>query len=76
MPKLKPTDWEIQAKIFETSVAPSCAGLSHLVYDHPEAKRPVIIPKYGEVPVTVIRTNMRTVSMSRDQYFKLLQEVL
>jgi predicted RNA binding protein YcfA (HicA-like mRNA interferase family) len=47
---------------------------SHLVYDHPKARRPVIIPKYEEVPVTVIRTNMRTVGMTREEYFKLLKD--
>jgi predicted RNA binding protein YcfA (HicA-like mRNA interferase family) len=46
---------------------------SHLIYDHPQARRPVIIPKYEEVPVTIIRTNMRTVEMSREEYFGLLQ---
>ena len=49
-------------------------GESHLVYDHPKAKRPVIIPKYEEVPVTVIRTNMRTVGMTREDYFKLVKD--
>ena len=45
----------------------------HLVYDHPKAKRPVIIPKYDKVPVTVIKTNMSTVGMSREEYFALLE---
>lgn len=44
----------------------------HLVYDHPNARRPVVIPKYDEVPVTVIKTKMNTVGMSREEYFALL----
>lgn len=47
---------------------------SHLIYDHPQAKRPVVIPKYEAVPVTVIRTNMRTVGMTRAEYFRLLRD--
>ncbi|MSQ15696.1 MAG: type II toxin-antitoxin system HicA family toxin [Dehalococcoidia bacterium] len=44
----------------------------HIIYEHPGARRPVVIPRYNEVPVTIILNNMRTVGMSRDQYFELL----
>ena len=39
----------------------------------PGIRRPVMIP--GEVPVTQILTNMRTAGMSRDTYFRLLNDV-
>lgn len=45
------------------------------ILDHPKAGRPLVIPKYPEVPVTVIKTNMTTVGMSRDEYFVLLEKV-
>lgn len=44
----------------------------HLIYDYPGASRPVIIPRYDEVPVRIILNNMRVVGMSREQYFELL----
>ncbi|MDE0089400.1 MAG: hypothetical protein OXU23_27045 [Candidatus Poribacteria bacterium] len=47
---------------------------SHLIYHHPNAKRAVVIPRYDEVPLTVIRNNMRTVNLSREEYFQLLTE--
>ncbi|GJL77630.1 MAG: hypothetical protein NPINA01_06190 [Nitrospinaceae bacterium] len=34
--------------------------------------RPVMIPKYPNVGVDIIKANMRTAGMSRDEYFKLL----
>ncbi len=75
MPRLTPTDWRTQARIFEKY---GCTKVrergSHLVYDHPRARRPVIIPKYDVVPVTIIRTNMRTVGMTREEYFRLLRD--
>jgi predicted RNA binding protein YcfA (HicA-like mRNA interferase family) len=46
----------------------------HLIFHHPKAIRPIVIPKYEEVPVTIILTNMRTVGMSREEYFGLLEE--
>ncbi len=41
----------------------------------PEAKRAVVIPEYEEVDVEIIKNNMRTAGMSRDQYFELLRKV-
>ena len=76
MPRLLPTDWRTQVKIFEKF---GCRYVrqkgSHLIYHHPNAERAVVIPCYDEISVTVIRNNMRTVGMSREQYFQLFTEV-
>ena len=76
MPRLSPTDWQIQVKIFEKF---GCLFVrqkgDHLIYHHPNAKRAVVIPKYDEIPVTIIKNNMNTVGMSREEYFRLLAEV-
>ena len=37
------------------------------------AKRAVVIPEYEEIDVEIIKSNMRTVNMSRERYFELLQ---
>jgi len=54
LPKIVPTDWRIQVKIFEKF---GCKFErqkgDHLVYSFPEARRPIIIPKYDEIPVTI-----------------------
>lgn len=76
MPRLLPTDWQTQVRIFEKF---GCHYVrqkgSHLIYHHPNAERAVVIPRYDEIPVTIIRNNMRTVGMTRDQYSRLLAEV-
>jgi hypothetical protein len=36
--------------------------------------RPVVIPTYGEIPVFIIRTNLKTAGISREEYFRLLEE--
>ena len=75
MSRLSPTDWRIQVKIFERF---GCYRIrqkgTHLIYHHPDAKRAVVIPRYDEVPVTIIRNNMQTVNMSREEYFRLFAE--
>ena len=74
--KIKPTHYQIQAKIFEKA---GCAYVrtkgDHLIYHYPGAIRPVIIPKYKEVPIFVIKNNMRVVGMSRENYLELLLNV-
>ena len=76
MPKISPTDWRTQVKVFEHF---GCQFVrqkgSHLIYHHPDATRAVVIPRYEEIPVTIIKNNMRTVNMSRQEYFRLLTEV-
>ena len=47
----------------------------HRSYMKTGVLRPVVIPTYAEVPVFIIRNNLRTAGLSRDDYFKLLGEV-
>ena len=48
---------------------------SHRSYVKPGVARPVVIPAYKEVPVFIIRTNLKTAGLSRDDYFALLATV-
>jgi len=49
----------------------------HIVMTRPGNKRPVVIKTSPRlVPVTHIRTNMTTAGMTREDYFRLLKEVL
>jgi len=74
--KISPTEYQVQVKIFEMA---GCVYVrtrgDHLIYHHPEAVRPVIIPKYREVPAFVIKNNMRIIGMSRQKYLELLQKI-
>ena len=74
--KIRPTHYQIQAKIFEKA---GCTYVrtkgDHLIYHYPGAIRPVIIPKYREVPVFVIKNNMRVIGMSRENYLELLLKI-
>ncbi len=74
--RIAPTSYEVQVKIFEKAgcVYARTKG-DHLIYHCPGAIRPVVIPKYKEVPVFIIQNNMRIIGMSREEYFKLLQQI-
>jgi len=45
----------------------------HFVYTKLGVPMPTVIPEGDEVPVFVIRNNLRSAGMSRGEYFKLLQ---
>jgi len=45
------------------------------IYHYPGAKRPVVITKYKEVPVFVIRNNMKVIGMSVDEYNSILDKI-
>jgi predicted RNA binding protein YcfA (HicA-like mRNA interferase family) len=76
MPKLVPTDWRIlEAIFFRVGFVFKRQEGSHRSYVKPGVLRPVVIPTYHEVPVFVIRNNLRTAGLSREDYFKLLAEV-
>lgn len=76
MMKIKPTNWQTQVKIFEKY---GCIFVrqkgDHLVFHHKNARRAVVIPKYEEIPVTIIKNNMRTVGMTRDEYIFILKNI-
>ena len=48
---------------------------SHRSYVKPGVARPVVIPAYKEVPVFIIRGNLKTAGLSRDEYFALRAKV-
>lgn len=46
-----------------------------MIFHHKNAKRAVVIPKYDEIPVTVILNNMKTVGMTREEYLSILESI-
>ena len=73
---IRPTSYQVQVKIFE---AAGCVYVrtqgDHLVYHYHEAIQPGGIPKYKEVPVFIIKNNMKAIGMSREKYAALLDKV-
>jgi predicted RNA binding protein YcfA (HicA-like mRNA interferase family) len=76
LPKLVAQHWTVLEKVF------LAAGFrfarqqgSHRSYVKAGIARPVVIPAYDEVPVAIIRNNLRTAGISRDEYFDLLDEI-
>lgn len=73
MPKIVPIPASRLRKVFEK------AGFTHVrsegdhfVYTKPGISRPVVIPDWPAVPVFIIKNNLRTANMTREEYFALL----
>lgn len=73
MPKITPVSWKVLVRIFEADgfVQERTTG-SHIILAKEGVIRPVVIPKYDELGLDIIQSNMRTAGMSRERYFELL----
>ena len=76
MPHLAPIHW----KKFEKLVLfVGCSFVrekgDHRVYKRQGLKRPVIIPRYGELPIFVIRNNLRVLGISAEEYVEILKRL-
>jgi len=76
MPRFTPEHWRTLEALFVA------AGFrlvrqegSHRSYVKSGVTRPVVIPAYKEVPVFIIRNNLKTAGLSRDDYFRLLAQL-
>lgn len=73
MPRITPISWQRLEKVF------LAAGFefarqegSHRSYTKPGILRPVVIPTYDEISVSIISNNLKTAGISREEYFRLL----
>lgn len=75
MPRITPVSWKTLECIFvKAGFSFSRQKGDHRCYVKDGILRPVVIPTYNKIDVEIIKSNMKTASMSRDQYFEFLKE--
>ena len=74
MPKITPIIPERLKRVFEKAGF-KCVRVEgdHFVFTKEGAQRPVVIPDWKEIPVFIIKNNLRTAGITRDEYFSLLE---
>ncbi len=73
MAKFAPVDWKTLETIFlRAGFQFARQEGSHRSYVKEGIARPVVIPTHREVPVFIIRNNLKTAGISRELYFLLL----
>jgi len=77
MPRIIPIHWKILECIFHKAgfVFDRQKG-DHRIYVREGSLRPIVIPAYKEIDTDIIQSNMRTAKMSREDYFRYLEECL
>lgn len=75
MPRITPVHWKVLECIFQKAgFVFERQASSHRTYTKEGVARPIIIPTYNQISPDIIKANMRTAGMSRDEYFRLLAE--
>jgi predicted RNA binding protein YcfA (HicA-like mRNA interferase family) len=47
----------------------------HRIYWRDGLKRPVVIPRDGELPIFIIRNNLRILGISPEEYIEILKQI-
>ena len=76
MPKFTPEHWRtVEAVFLAAGFRFARQEGSHRSYVKNGVARPVVIPAYKDVLVFIIRNNLKTAGLSRDDYFVLLEKM-
>ncbi|VVA44394.1 conserved hypothetical protein [Candidatus Roizmanbacteria bacterium] len=72
--KINPVDYKRLCRVFEKLgwVFVRQKG-DHLIYEKQGFTRPVVIPMYRTIPVFIIKNNLRTAKISREEYLLILK---
>jgi predicted RNA binding protein YcfA (HicA-like mRNA interferase family) len=76
MPKISPIPARKLMRVFERAGF-TCVRIEgdHYVYTKDDVLRPIVIPDWREIPVFIIKNNLRSANIGREEYFTLLAEV-
>lgn len=73
MPRITPVHWRKLCKVLEKAgcVFSHQEG-DHMVYRKKGASRPIIVPRWKEIPEFIILNNLKTAGIDRKTYLKRL----
>lgn len=74
MPRIVPISASKLRKVFERAGF-RCVRVEgdHFVFTKAGVPRPVVIPDWPELPIFIIKNNLRTAGITREEYFQLLE---
>ena len=75
MPRITPIPGRRLRRVFELAGF-ACTRVEgdHFILTRAGLARPLMIPDYDEVPIFIIRNSLRTAGLSREEYFRLLEQ--
>lgn len=76
MPRLTPISWrKFEKFLFFVGCNFRREEGDHRIYWRANLKRPVVIPKDNELPVFIIRNNLRVLGISHEEYLEILKRL-
>ena len=76
MPNLTPLNWkEFEKFLLYVGCEFKRQKGDHRVYWRVGLKRPIILPTYKNLPIFIIRNNLRTLGMSVEEYLEILKKI-
>jgi predicted RNA binding protein YcfA (HicA-like mRNA interferase family) len=76
MPKLAPVQWErFERFLLHVGCVLTRREASHRVYWKDGLKRPIVIQGKGQVPVFIIRNNLRTLGIDRETCIDIMTAI-
>lgn len=76
MPRITPIHWRKLVKILEMEGAVIVGQIGdHIELKKEGAKRRLVVPKYKNIPIFIIKNNLETAGITRERYFELLEKV-
>ena len=74
MPRLASISWkEFERFLLSSGCEFKRQKGSHRVYTKTGLKRPLVVPTYGEVPIFIIRNNLRILGVTIEEYLNILK---
>jgi len=76
MPRIVPVPARKLRRVFELAGF-TCTRTEgdHAVFTKDGVKRPIVIPEWDPVPVFIIKNNLKSAGISREEYFSLLDDI-
>lgn len=76
MPHLAPISWkEFEKFLLYIGCKFERQKGDHRVYWRLGLKRPIILPTYKNLPIFIIRNNLRTLGISVEEYLEILRKI-
>ena len=76
MDRIVPIHYDKLVKVFQNAgFRTSRTKGDHVIMVKKDIRRPLVIPKVKDVPVFIIRNNLRSAGLSREEYLRYLEKV-
>ncbi|MCX5893638.1 MAG: type II toxin-antitoxin system HicA family toxin [Deltaproteobacteria bacterium] len=73
---MAPIHWQVLEKVFLAKGFKFARQEgSHRSYIKAGIARPIVIPTYDEVPVSIIKNNLKTAGISREEFLNVIKQL-